>query len=418
MIGPRSWLRLPPRTARLRLTLLYSGMFLALGTAVIAITYVLASGGPTVTVATAVHPAPTAPRRAIVIGGRQSPMNGARSDPLANVRSVISEQRTNDLSRLLAVSWVVLAITTIASALLGWFASGRVLRPLREMTATAETISAGNLDRRLALVGPDDEFKRLGDTFDDLLARLQSAFESQRRFVANASHELRTPLTLERALLQVTLADPDASAATLRAACEELLESGRDQERLLEALLTLTSSERGLDHREPLDLAKLADRVLRAGRPAIERRAINLVTALAPAPIAGDPHLIERLITNLIDNAVSYNVQGGRLEVATATDSGRSWLSVANTGSVVTSDQLGRMFEPFQRLNGGRAAPDGHHGLGLSIVRAIATAHDATVDARARPGGGLALTVSFAEARVDEQPSTEGQVSQPAADQG
>jgi signal transduction histidine kinase len=204
----------------------------------------------------------------------------------------------------------------------------------------------------------------------------------------------------------------------LRAACEELLESGRDQERLLEALLTLTSSERGLDHLEPLDLAKLAARVLRTSRSGIERRGVDLVTALAPAPINGDPPLVERLITNLIDNAVSYNVPGGRLEVRTATDSGRSRLAVVNTGPVVTTDQLGRMFEPFQRLSEGRAAPDGHHGLGLSIVRAIATAHDATVDATARPGGGLALTVSFAEARVDEPPLTEERVSRPDADQG
>ncbi len=312
---------------------------------------------------------------------------------------VVAVQAHSDVLRqLLAVSWVVLAITTLASALLGWFVAGRVLRPLREMTATARTISAGNLGRRLALAGPDDEFKALGDTLDDLLARLQASFEAQRRFVANASHELRTPLTLDKTLLQVALADPDASAATLRATCEELLASEREQERLLEALLTLASSERGLDRREPLDLAQVADRVLRVPRPEVQLRALHVEPALAPAPTTGDPALIERLITNLVDNAVRYNETGGRVEVRTATASGYALVSVTNTGPVVAGGELERLFEPFQRAGGRHAADtDGSHGLGLSIVRAIATAHGATVAARPRPGGGLAVTVSFFE---------------------
>jgi signal transduction histidine kinase len=284
----------------------------------------------------------------------------------------------------------------VASALLGWFASGRVLRPLREMTATARTISAGNLSQRLALPGPDDEFKQLGDTLDDLLARLEASFEAQRRFVANASHELRTPLTVERTLLEVALADPDASAEALRATCEELLGCGRDHERLLEALLTLASSERGLDHRERLDLATLTDQVLRTSRPAIQRQTLQLASTLAPALTPGDPALLERLIANLIDNAMRYNDAGGRIEVRTATDGGRSLLSVTNTGPVVPPNELARIFEPFQRLDGDRTtAAEGHHGLGLSIVRAIATAHGATITAQPPPSGGLSITVSF-----------------------
>jgi len=278
----------------------------------------------------------------------------------------------------------------------GWFVSGRMLRPLREMAATARTISAGNLSERLALAGPDDEFKQLGDTVDELLARLEASFEAQRRFVANVSHELRTPLTLERTLLQVALADPDASAATLRATCEELLASGRDQERLLEALLTLASSERALDRREPLDLATVAGQLLSARREDIERRSLELTTALTPAPITGDPALIERLIANLIDNAVQYNVAGGRVEVITATVAGHALVSVTNTGPEVPPGELERLFEPFQRIGVTRTASEGgHHGLGLSIVRAIATAHAATLTAHPQPDGGLAVTVSF-----------------------
>jgi signal transduction histidine kinase len=272
-----------------------------------------------------------------------------------------------------------------------------VLRPLRDMTDTARTISAGNLGRRLALTGPDDEFKRLGDTLDELLERLEASFDAQRRFVANASHELRTPLTVERTLLQVALADPDATEASLRAACEELLACGREHERLLESLLTLASSERGLNQREPIDLARLAGHVLLTPRPDMQRRRLELDTTLEPATMAGDPALIERLMANLIDNAVRYNHPGGRVEVRTAALNGHAVVSVTNTGPVVRPDQTDMLFEPFQRLGGGRAAAaDGHHGLGLSIVRAIAVAHDATIDTVPQAAGGLAVTVSFA----------------------
>ncbi len=378
-VAPASWLRLPRRTARLRLTLLYAGMFLLLGTAVIGITYLLASGGPTVRVSPVGRPV-----RTLV------------TPSLPEIRNLASQQHSADLRHLLGVSWLVLAITALASAVLGWFASGRVLRPLRDMTATARTISAGNLSERLAVSGPEDEFKQLGETLDDLLARLEASFEAQRRFVANASHELRTPLTYERTLLQVALADPNASAQTLRATCEELLGSSRDHERLLEALLTLASSERGLDHREPLDLAELAGQVAHTPRPEIQRQSLKVATALAPAATTGDPALVERLIANLIDNAVRYNASGGRVEIRTATDGARASVSVANTGPVVAPEQLERLFEPFQRLGDDRASrANGHHGLGLSIVRAIATAHGATISTRPHPEGGLTVTVSF-----------------------
>lgn len=366
---------LPRRTARLRFTLIYGGLFLLLGTVIVTIIVVVAKTGSTVRVE-AVSASPSSP------GG-----------PVRNyVIPAAGQQQSADLGRLVTTSWIVLAVTALASVVLGWFAAGRVLRPLQEIDATARTISAGSLGRRLALSGPDDEFKRLGDTLDDLLARLEAAFEAQRRFVANASHELRTPLTVDRTLLQVALADPDASAAKLRAICEELLASGREQEQLLEALLTLASSEQGLERSEPVDLAELAGRAAAAAgdRPP----AIRL--SLDAAPTAGDPALIGRLIANLIDNALTYNDARGLVEVATGADETSAYVSVTNTGPVIPEVVIERLFEPFQRLGPARTVVrDGHHGLGLSIVRAIATAHGATISAQPRAEGGLVVTVRF-----------------------
>jgi signal transduction histidine kinase len=399
-LSPRSWLRRPRRTARLRLTLLYTGMFLGLGTALIVAIALFASSGTAIhadSVAVSAAPAPAAPAAARGPAGGVVVGPAVREHLLRGIASGVVQQHSADAARLLETSWVLLVVTAIASALLGWFAAGRVLRPLRQMTDTARTISAGNLGQRLALAGPDDEFKRLGDTLDDLLARLEASFEAQRRFVANASHELRTPLTVERTLLQVALADPEATEASLRAACEELLACGREHERLLESLLTLASTERGLTHREPVELAHLAGQVLLTPRPDIQRHGLELATALDPAAVAGDPALVQRLIANLVDNAVRYNRPGGRIEVRTAAVNGHAVVAVTNTGPVVRAEETERMFEPFQRLHGGRAArADGHHGLGLSIVRAIAVAHDATIEAVPQAAGGLEVTVSFA----------------------
>jgi signal transduction histidine kinase len=381
-LAPSGWLKLPAKTARMRLTLLYAGLFLLLGTALLAVIYVLVARGATVQVSTA---APTPGVAVRALRGGSGP-----------VRSVVFAQHNNDLARLLTVSWVVLAVSTAGAAVLGWFAAGRVLRPLREITSTAQTISAGNLHERLALSGPNDEFKRLGDTLDDLLARLEGSFESQRRFVANASHELRTPLTLERTLLQVALADPNANEQTLRATCEELLISQADQERLLEALLTLASSERGLERRERVDLAAQAKSAIRQLDAKVEQHEIALDASLDPATTNGDAALVRRLIANLIDNAVDHNIDGGRVEIRTEAADGYALLAVTNTGPRVPADQVDRLFEPFQRLDGKRAADDGHHGLGLSIVRAIAVAHNAELEATPHAGGGLSVTVRFA----------------------
>ena len=378
---PRRWREMPARSARLRLALMYSGMFLVLGTALVAIIFLLVGAGA-------------------VIGSSSQAIAVAPSIRSAPVHAAVSQQHSADLARLLAVSWLTLAFTAVASVPLGWFAAGRLLRPLRHMTAAARTISAGNLNDRLAVSGPDDEFKQLGDTVDDLLTRLEGAFAAQRRFVANAAHELRTPLTLERTLLQVALADPNATEASLRATCEELLESGRNQERLLEGLLTLATGERGLDRREQFDLAQLVDRSLAGVRAEIEDRGLQSRALLESAGVIGDPALVQRLVGNLLDNAVRHNRPEGWINIETTTASGRAVLRVANSGRLIAPEAVARLFEPFQRLGADRVAAGGHYGLGLSIARAIAGAHGATITAQPQPEGGLMVTVSFPAAPI------------------
>jgi signal transduction histidine kinase len=392
VLAPRSWLRLPRRTARLRLSLLYAGMFLVTGTLVLGLVYLFTGSSSAISIAQRVGP--VGHFLAPGLNGTAAPVPQARTPILG----LVSQQHSADQARLLAASWLALVAATGASALFGWIAAGRVLRPLRTITTTARNISAGSLHQRLALAGPNDEFKQLGDTLDDLLGRLEASFEAQRRFVANASHELRTPLTLERTLLQVALADPDATTETLRSTCEELLASGRDHEQLLEGLLTLASSERGLERREQLDLARVADHAILASRPEAERLELHIEPALAPAPISGDRALIERLVANLADNAVRYNQAGGQVEIRTAVVDGRAVLTVSNTGPVIPAEEIDRLFEPFQRLGGQRTATgDGGHGLGLSIARAIATAHGAVMSAEPQAEGGLVVRVKFAE---------------------
>jgi signal transduction histidine kinase len=374
------------RSARMRLALIYSGVFLALGVAVVLVILLVTKSGTTVAVATP-NGSGAVPNLRITPSPIGSP---------APVGSFLVQQHDRDIARLLVVCLIVLALTAIAAFPVGWFASGRMLRPIRLITARARLISAGNLHERLALTGARDEFTELGTTLDDLLGRLEASFDAQRRFVANASHELRTPLTLERTLLQVALADPDASAETLRATCEELLAAGRDQERLIEALLTLASSERGLERRERTDVGALARHLLERPLPELEQHRLTLETQLEPAVTEGDPALIERLISNLLDNAVRHNVSGGHVALSTRQQGASALLRVENSGQLIAPEEIETMFEPFRRLGPARTGPDSsQHGLGLSIVRAIAQAHHAELDARPRAGGGLSVTVAF-----------------------
>ncbi len=312
---------------------------------------------------------------------------------VAQTGSVEAAQRAADSHQLLVDSGIALVIVAVLALLVGWLVAGRMLRPIRTITATARRISASNLRERLALDRADEEFKRLGDTLDDLFARLEASFEAQRHFVANASHELRTPLTAERNLLQVTLDDPHTSADTWRDTAEELLASNDEQKHLLDALLALASSEGGLDHREPTDLAGICETVL--ARPAFDadRLDVHVEAAIRPAVLDGDPRLVERLVANLVDNAIRHNIDGGRVQVSTDTAHGRAVVTVTNTGPSIPPSEVDRLFQPFQRLDPRRT----HHnnGLGLSIVQAIAITHHATITADSQPEGGLSITVTF-----------------------
>jgi signal transduction histidine kinase len=290
----------------------------------------------------------------------------------------------------------LIALVAVAVALVvAWWLAGRFLRPLRAMTTTAQEISATNLHRRLSLDGPDDELTELGRTLDDLFGRLQASFASQRHFVANASHELRTPLAGQRTLLQVALADPDADAQSLRSTCEEALQLGTQQERLIDALLTLATSERGVERWEPFDLGEIAKSIVLSRQQEAERQGIHIDAALTETAATGDPSLVESLVANLVDNALRHNTTGGWVEISTTTRLGWATISVSNTGGVIPPDEVDRLFQPLQRLGDERIRLTDGHGLGLAIVRAIATAHGATLTARSRPEGGLNTEVSF-----------------------
>ncbi len=400
----RRRLRLPRYTIRLRLAVLYGGVFLILGVMLLGIAY--AGGSSSLSrseVARAVEgagvhrsstaapePKPAAPEPGATLS--VTPRSRAEEKQLG---MLAGEVHGNDQRRLLAWSAVALAFMAVASIGLGWLLAGRSLRPLQTITAAARRISASSLHERLALDGPNDELRELGDTFDELLGRLEASFTAQRQFVANASHELRTPLTLERAILEVTLADPDAGAASLRAACERVLAIGGEQEHTIEALLTLARSERGIERREPLLLDGLTAQVLDERREEIERRALRLHTELQQAPITGDRRLIERLIANLIDNAIQHNGREGWVTVASALEAGEAILTVSNSGPVVASGEIASLLRPFQRLGAERTTHDGGHGLGLSIVDAIALAHGAELSVHAQPAGGLRVEVRF-----------------------
>ena len=295
-----------------------------------------------------------------------------------------------------APSPFLIALAAIAVALLAaWWLAGRFLRPLRAMTTTAQEISASDLGRRLSLEGPDDELTELGRTLDNLFGRLQTSFESQRQFIANASHELRTPLAGQRTLLQVALADPDAEAQALRSTCEEALQLSGQQERLIDALLTLATSERGVESWAPFDLAQLTENIVYSRRPDAERRGIQIDASFDKAQAVGDASLVESMVANLLDNAIRHNIANGAVEISTTATADGAHLSVSNTGADVPFTDVERLLQPFQRLGDQRVGPPDGHGLGLAIVKAIATAHGANLTARPGPQGGLNIQVTF-----------------------
>jgi signal transduction histidine kinase len=353
----------PRPTLRLQLTLLYAAVFAVSGAALLTI-----------------------------------PLLGVRVTQPAGQRSGAGTAGPEVVHPAFGASAVGLAVMVVVSLVLGWLIAGRFLRPLRTITATAREISASDLHRRLGRGGRADEFAELAETLDGLFARLEASFESQRRFVANASHELRTPLAAERTLLQVALADPDATAETLRSACREALTLGEAQERLIASLLALAGGERGVERARPFDLAAIAGTAVAGAEAEARRRGVHIEASLAPAPTTGDPDLVASLVANLVENAVRHNPTGGRVDVAVGRTDARAVIAVRNTGPRIEAEQVERLFEPFQRLGRPRVGPGDGHGLGLAIVRAIARAHGAAVAARPRPEGGLDIEVTFPDA--------------------
>ncbi len=415
-------LRHPQTTVRWRLTLMYGGLFLVSGAALLAVTYVLVSRGA-VTQTSLAGPGFARALAAVSPPGTKftGPTRDFQKTP-ANIRErlkqlavpprirkvlgskagqrvvagLTTEQRLADLNTLELWSAIALGIMAIISGALGWVVAGRVLRPLRTITATTRQISEANLHERLALPGPRDELRTLADTIDGLLERLQTAFDAQRRFVANASHELRTPLTAAQALLEMVMSDPNADTETFRVVCAQVLEESAQQEELIDALLALARGQRGIDRPEPVALAELTAEVVRRRELDAQANGLALDVSLEQATAAGDRRLLERLVANLLDNAIRHNVHGGTvsLRVATTAD-GRAALTIANTGAIVPAEQIERLLQPFQRMAADRIGPRDGLGLGLSIVVAIASAHGATLDVRPRGGGGLEIALQF-----------------------
>lgn len=419
-------------TVRARLTLIYGSIFLASGAAVLTVAYLLVrhfsdalTGGISTTVqiktgagkdgsggvasvtlggiapgGAGVPPPMTRPPVKIgptphgagqVVGPTAHQLQQLRQDLLRQ----IDIQHSAILHSLLVWSIVALVGAVLISIVLGWLMAGRALRPLRTITSATRSISARNLHERLAYAGPADEVKELADTIDRLLERLDRSFEAQRRFVANASHELRTPLARQRTLAEVALGDREASVASLRKAHERVIAAGEQQERLIASLLTLARSDRGLDSHEDVDITGLAECAVDHGSREIERLALSVTKDLEPAVATGDAQLLERLVFNLVDNAIDHNVEKGWITLFADTCGTNARIRVSNSGPEIPQAEVARLLQPFQRLGRDRTGTGDHHGLGLAIVQAIVIAHDGQLSVSPNPGGGLTVEVSL-----------------------
>ena len=380
------------RTVRLRLTLLYGALFVTSGGCLLVIAALLI-----------VH---NSPAQFIAFQPERTGIQQLGGVPPGRAQTgTTSVVRWTGLDHLLLISGIALAIMAVISVGVGWFAARRMLRPLRTMTITARRISERNLHERLAVQGPGDELKDLGDTIDGLLSRLELTLAAQRQFAANASHELRTPLTLERTLLESILTHPHPAPQAWRSTCERVLASSKKQAGLIDALLVLSRSQQGLDHLEPVDLGSVATGIARASAAEAAARHMRIDVAPRAGHVSGDAQLIEHLVSNLLQNAIRHNVTHGQVRIVTGVTAGRATLRVTNTGPQVPADQIDRLLQPFQRLGEQRADRHDGVGLGLSIVAAIAAAHHAILDARPGTEGGLDVTVTFPPPLTGEEPA-------------
>ncbi|MEU6477768.1 HAMP domain-containing sensor histidine kinase [Streptomyces sp. NPDC047017] len=388
---PFPWLR---PTIRIRLTLLYGGMFLIAGILLLSIIYLLA--------ANALNAGSDLPFK-IVSGSISSDTCNFPDKLPANelnqaLNACVNQQRQHALDDLLSRSLLTLLGLAVIAFAFGYAMAGRVLSPLGRITRTARAVAGSDLSRRIELDGPDDELKELADTFDDMLERLQRAFTAQQRFVGNASHELRTPLAINRTLLEVHLSDPQAPVE-LQQLGKTLLATNERSEQLVEGLLLLARSDNQIVERKPVDLAEVASQAVDQTHAEAEAKGVEIRAAYQPAVVQGNGVLLERIALNLVQNAVRYNVpsaeDGGWVEVTTDVQHGQAVLVVANTGPVVPAYEIDNLFEPFRRLRTERTGSDKGVGLGLSIVRSVARAHGGHISARPREGGGLVMRVTL-----------------------
>jgi signal transduction histidine kinase len=386
---PRAWRKVsaPPRTIRLRLTALYTSVYLVSGAVLLTIGYLLVRSNlhshHNLRAAVArhgLHP---------VIGGL---LGFPAGSPQARLVHVVEQQIVSSALHRLLLEYIVALLAMTAIAIVsGWLLAGRALAPLREITATARRVSGENLGERIALSGPADELRELADTFDGMLARLDGAFASQRHFVANASQELRTPLAIMRTEVDVALADPDAGTADLRAMGEAVLETVDRCERLIASLLLLARSQATTGHEERVDVAALVGDCVTDLQARAQEAQVQIRSDLQPAWADADPGLLERLIANLLDNGIHHNEPGGVLSVRTEVHEGRLRLVVANGGSRIDPDDVQALTEPFRRLKRSGSG----FGLGLSIVRSVAEAHGGTLTLSAPSSGGLVAQVDL-----------------------
>ncbi|HYN97783.1 MAG TPA: HAMP domain-containing sensor histidine kinase [Pilimelia sp.] len=384
-------------TIRARLTLLYGGLFMLAGTVLLALTYALVGARLP---RRFVDRLPPEAITQLPLAGR----DGQRIPPEQMERVLVRIQgdvRDSALESLLTQGTVALLVVGAVAIGFGWLLTGRALQPLHQITETAGRIAGAGtagkaLHERLAFEGPQDEVRRLADTFDTMLERLDRSFDGQRRFVANASHELRTPLAINRALLELAVTRPGAPAE-LRQLGESLLAVNERHERLIDGLLTLADSENDLTEHEPVDLADVAGPVTDQLAAAAGAANVTVRRELSATPTTGDPLLLERVVHNLVENAVKHNVPAdGWLWIRTTQVGGRATVTVANTGPAIPRYEVESLFQPFRRLGGARLSGAGRgFGLGLSIVRAVARTHGGEATADPREGGGLIVTVSL-----------------------
>ncbi|MEO6085820.1 MAG: ATP-binding protein [Umezawaea sp.] len=373
-------------TARSRLTLLYTGLVLAAGVVLTALTYLLMRENLR--------------HRKVVILRTDSPGGTAPLPPEVTSPAGLSEQvRDETLVALLVQAGIALAVGTVLAALFGWLVAGRILRPIRAISATAQRLSAENLSDRVPVRPPEDELAALAATVNGMLDRIQRgvterdrALDGQRLFTANAAHELRTPLATMRTAIDVTL-DGEPTRAELLAMAEDVRAAVDDSRSTLDGLLALARSHAGVTGPRPVDLAAVAREVLAGVTGQLAGSNLVVWQELRAAPVLGDPVLLARMTANLLGNAIRYNCAGGRIAVSTGSSAGCAFLRVVNTGQAVPAGRVDRLLEPFVRGEGGRASADGGAGLGLSIVRAVVLAHLGEITAAANPDGGLDMTV-------------------------